>query len=35
MNIGKYNFDLEKEPVIMGILNVTPIHFQMEVSLTT
>lgn len=24
MNIGKYNFDLEKEPVIMGILNVTP-----------
>lgn len=35
MNIGKYNFDLEKEPVIMGILNVTPDSFQMEVSLTT
>ena len=28
MNIGKYNFDLEKEPVIMGILNVTPDSFS-------
>ena len=28
MNIGKYNFDLEKEPVIMGILNITPDSFS-------
>ena len=28
MNIGKYNFDLENEPVIMGILNVTPDSFS-------
>lgn len=28
MNIGKYNFDLEHEPVIMGILNVTPDSFS-------
>ena len=28
MKIGKYNFDLEKEPVIMGILNVTPDSFS-------
>ena len=28
MNIGKYNFELENEPVIMGILNVTPDSFS-------
>ncbi len=28
MNIGKYYFDLENEPVIMGILNVTPDSFS-------
>ena len=28
MKIGKYNFNLEKEPVIMGILNVTPDSFS-------
>lgn len=28
MKIGKYCFDLEKEPVIMGILNVTPDSFS-------
>lgn len=28
MNIGKYRFDLENEPVIMGILNVTPDSFS-------
>lgn len=28
MKIGKFQFDLEKEPVIMGILNVTPDSFS-------
>lgn len=28
MKIGKYSFDLEKEPVIMGILNVTSDSFS-------
>ena len=28
MKIGKYYFDLEHEPVIMGILNVTPDSFS-------
>lgn len=28
MNIGRFQFDLEKEPVIMGILNVTPDSFS-------
>lgn len=28
MGIGKFIFDLEKEPVIMGILNVTPDSFS-------
>lgn len=28
MNIGKYKFDLKNEPVIMGILNVTPDSFS-------
>jgi dihydropteroate synthase len=28
MNIGKYKFDLDNEPVIMGILNVTPDSFS-------
>lgn len=28
MKIGKYCFDLDKEPVIMGILNVTPDSFS-------
>lgn len=28
MEIGKFLFDLEKEPVIMGILNVTPDSFS-------
>lgn len=28
MNIGKYKFDFENEPVIMGILNVTPDSFS-------
>lgn len=28
MKIGKYEFDLDKEPVIMGILNVTPDSFS-------
>lgn len=28
MNIGKYNFDLDKEPIIMGILNITPDSFS-------
>lgn len=28
MNIGKYNFDFDNEPVIMGILNVTPDSFS-------
>lgn len=28
MEIGKYKFDLENEPVIMGILNVTPDSFS-------
>lgn len=28
MNIGKYKFDFDKEPVIMGILNVTPDSFS-------
>lgn len=28
MEIGKYRFDLENEPVIMGILNVTPDSFS-------
>lgn len=28
MEIGKYSFDLENEPVIMGILNVTPDSFS-------
>lgn len=29
MKIGKYEFDLDKEPVIMGILSNTWIHFLM------
>ena len=33
MQIGKYYFDLDNEPVIMGILNVTPDSFQMVVNL--
>ena len=28
MNIGKYKFDLDHEPIIMGILNVTPDSFS-------
>ena len=28
MKIGKYNFDLENDPIIMGILNVTPDSFS-------
>ena len=28
MQIGKYYFDLDNEPVIMGILNVTPDSFS-------
>lgn len=28
MKIGKYNFDLENAPIIMGILNVTPDSFS-------
>ena len=28
MNIGRYRFDLDNEPVIMGILNVTPDSFS-------
>ena len=28
MKIGKYEFDLDKEPVIMGILNITPDSFS-------
>lgn len=28
MKIGNYNFDLEKEPIIMGILNMTPDSFS-------
>lgn len=28
MNIGKYNIDFNKEPVIMGILNITPDSFS-------
>ena len=28
MNIGKFSFDLENEPIIMGILNVTPDSFS-------
>lgn len=28
MNLGKYKFDLENRPVIMGILNVTPDSFS-------
>ena len=28
MKIGKYNFDLDHEPIIMGILNVTPDSFS-------
>ncbi len=28
MKIGNFNFDFEKEPVIMGILNVTPDSFS-------
>lgn len=28
MDIGKYRFDFDKEPVIMGILNVTPDSFS-------
>ncbi len=28
MQIGAYSFDLDKEPVIMGILNVTPDSFS-------
>ncbi len=28
MNIGKYKFDFEQKPVIMGILNVTPDSFS-------
>lgn len=28
MNIGKYSFDLNNDPVIMGILNVTPDSFS-------
>lgn len=28
MKIGKYNFDLESDPIIMGILNVTPDSFS-------
>ena len=28
MKIGKYNFDLENNPIIMGILNVTPDSFS-------
>ena len=28
MQIGKYNFDLDNDPIIMGILNVTPDSFS-------
>lgn len=28
VNIGKYKFDLDHEPIIMGILNVTPDSFS-------
>lgn len=28
MKIGKYNFDLKNDPIIMGILNVTPDSFS-------
>ena len=28
MQIGAYSFDLDKDPVIMGILNVTPDSFS-------
>lgn len=28
MNIGKYKFDFDNEPIIMGILNVTPDSFS-------
>ena len=28
MKIGNYNFDLENDPIIMGILNVTPDSFS-------
>ena len=28
MQIGKYQLDLEREPVIMGILNMTPDSFS-------
>ena len=35
MQIGKYNFDLDNDPIIMGILNVTPDSFLTVVSGTT
>ena len=28
MQLGKYNFDLDNDTIIMGILNVTPDSFS-------